>query len=73
MIWNGLELPGSPYFQDKWRIIYYNDNRDILPQLAVLFGRNPLIKLVQNQCQFCRKSVVNFVLILLPLFDKIRS
>jgi site-specific DNA-methyltransferase (adenine-specific) len=34
VIWNNLELPDSPYYQDKWRTIYFSDNQNILPQLA---------------------------------------
>lgn len=31
MIWNGLELPNNPYYQDEWVVIYHADCRDILP------------------------------------------
>jgi site-specific DNA-methyltransferase (adenine-specific) len=33
MMWNDLELPDNPYYQDGDVIIYNSDCRDILPQL----------------------------------------
>lgn len=33
MIWNGLELPDKPYYQDDAVLIYNADCRDILPKI----------------------------------------
>jgi site-specific DNA-methyltransferase (adenine-specific) len=34
MLWNNLEIPDNPYYQDKWVIIYHGDSKEIMPKIS---------------------------------------